>query len=393
MQKEQSQIERVVGMDMHPDIFTAAVMEGKDAGSAKVGALYDGIATERLEEWAKKHLGPLDLVVLEASGNSFEVVKRLKRVGVAAVVIESQRAGQIRKAYCNTDKLSAVKLGRVYLSGLAREVWTPDEQTRERREVLHSHRKAVTTCTRLRNRIRGFLNEHGKRAPRGTPLAQPKGRGWVLRCRAWTAVQQMLLEQMFEELWAAEKRRKQLRALMAREVLEDPELLPLVRLMGVRHIVAYGIGAVIGDIHRFANPKKLVAYLGLTPNRDRSGLTINRDGGLVPFGRKDLRSLLIQSAQNAMNQKKSPLHRWGWKLNLRKGHRNIAVAAVARKLTVSIWYLLKGRFTPLTEVSQTIRVKIHKLATEIGVKTIKAMGYRSKKAFEEEKFAFLLNSA
>ena len=94
-----------------------------------------------------------------------------------------------------------------------------------------------------------------------------------------------------------------------------------------------------------------------------------------------------------MNQKKSPLHRWGWKLNLRKGHRNIAVAAVARKLTVSIWYLLKGRFTPLTEVSQTIRVKIHKLATEIGVKTIKAMGYRSKKAFEEEKFAFLLNSA
>ena len=81
MQKEQSQIERVVGMDMHPDIFTAAVMEGKDAGSAKVGALYDGIATERLEEWAKKHLGPLDLVVLEASGNSFEVVKRLKRVG------------------------------------------------------------------------------------------------------------------------------------------------------------------------------------------------------------------------------------------------------------------------------------------------------------------------
>ena len=93
MQKEQSQIERVVGMDMHPDIFTAAVMEGKDAGSAKVGALYDGIATERLEEWAKKHLGPLDLVVLEASGNSFEVVKQLKSVGVAAVVIESQRAG------------------------------------------------------------------------------------------------------------------------------------------------------------------------------------------------------------------------------------------------------------------------------------------------------------
>ena len=287
-----------------------------------------------------------------------------------------------------------MKLGRVYLSGLAREVWTPDEQTRERREVLHSHRKAVTTCTRLRNRIRGFLNEHGKRAPRGTPLAQPKGRGWVLRCRAWTAVQQMLLEQMFEELWAAEKRRKQLRALMAREVLEDPELLPLVRLMGVR---PYRRLRYRGSDRRYPPLRQSEENWSLIWDWPqigiRSGLTINRDGGLVPFGRKDLRSLLIQSAQNAMNQKKESLHRWGWKLNLRKGHRNIAVAAVARKLTVSIWYLLKGRFTPLTEVSQTIRVKIHKLATEIGVKTIKAMGYRSKKAFEEEKFAFLLNSA
>ena len=75
----------------------------------------------------------------------------------------------------------------------------------------------------------------------------------------------MLLEQMFEELWAAEKRRKQLRALMAREVLEDPELLPLVRLMGVRHIVAYAIGAVVGDIHRFANPKKLGRLSGTDP--------------------------------------------------------------------------------------------------------------------------------
>ncbi len=256
---------------------------------------------------------------------------------------------------------------------------------------MHCHRKAVTTCTRLRNRIKSYLNERCKRLPRGTALTRPTGRAWALGCRPWTAVQQMLLEHMFEELWAAERRRKQLRALMAREVLEDPQLLPLVRIMGVRHIVAYAIGAVVADIHRFANPKKLVAYLGLSPQRNRSGLTINRDGGLVPYGRKDLRTLLIQSAQNTFNQKKSPLHRWGWKLLLRKGHRNIAVAAVARKLTVSIWYLLKGQFTPLVEASETIRIKIRKLATEVGLKTIKAMGYPTKIAFEKEKIEFLLN--
>ncbi len=118
-------------------------------------------------------------------------------------------------------------------------------------------------------------------------------------------------------------------------------------------------------------------------------MTISRLGGRS----WTCRALLIQSAQNALNQKNSPLHQWGWKLTLRKGHRNIAVAAVARKLTVSIWYLLKGHFSPLTEATETIRVKIHKLATEIGVKTIKMMGYASKTAFEEEKMALLVNPA
>jgi hypothetical protein len=85
-----------------------------------------------------------DLVVLEASGNSFESCERLKRCGVCAVVLESQRAGQIRKTYCANDRSDAVKLARIYLSGLAHSVWQPDAVTRERREVLHAYRKAVT---------------------------------------------------------------------------------------------------------------------------------------------------------------------------------------------------------------------------------------------------------
>lgn len=391
--KEEPSQPRVVGLDMHPDIFTAAILSGPDPASAQVEKIADKVSNDHLESWMKRNLKPCDLVVLEASGNSFEIVARLARIGIQAKVLESQRAGQIGKSYCSTDKLSAVKLARIYLSGLARIVWTPDAKARERRELLHCHRKTVCTCTRLRNRIRAFLNEHCKRLPRGTALCKSEGRSWVMRCRQWSPLQHTLLEQMFEELWLAEARRKQLRALMAREVLEDPQLLKLVRLMGVRHVVAFALGAIIGDIHRFASPKKLVAYIGLCPSRHRSGLSIKRDGGLSPYGRKDLRNLLVQSAQNALNQRNSPLHRWGWKLILRKGNRNVAVAAVARKITVSVWYLLKGCFTPLTEVNDTIKEKISKLATAVGVKTIKQMGYRSKKAFVEEKLNLLLNTA
>jgi transposase len=63
-----------------------------------------------------------------------------------------------------------------------------------------------------------------------------------------------------------------------------------MRLLGVRHIVAFAVAAVVGDIARFANPKKLVAYLGLTPSVEDSGETIRGRGQLVSFGRRSARA-------------------------------------------------------------------------------------------------------
>ena len=381
---------RVVGLDMHPDSFCAAILENTDAASAQIIQVFEHQSIHGLSAWAKKHLQASDVAVLEASGNSFEVVEKLKAVGRCGLVMESQRAGQIRKSYCNNDKISAVKLARIYLSGLAQIVWHPDAKTRQRRDIFHAHRKSVATTTRVRNRLRSYLSDQCVRLPKGCRLTQPSGQARVLAAKPWQPMQRYLLESLLSELIQAEKRRKQLRAIMAAEVLEDPQLLKLVRLMGVRHIVAFGIGAILGDIHRFANAKKLVAYLGLMPGRWQSGKT-TKQGGLVRFGRGDLRTLLIESAHNAMQQRNSPLHRWGWKLLARKGHKNIAVVAVARKLAVSIWYLLKGCFSPLLEINASLEVKVNKLATEVGLTSIKEMGFPSKKAFVEEKLNFLLN--
>lgn len=380
---------RVIGLDMHPDVFSAAALSGRDAARARVEQCWDRRASAELEKWART-LGRGDLVVLEASGNTFATTERLRAVGVQSVVLESQRAGQIRKTYCANDRLDAVKLARIYLSGLAHTVWEPDAQTRERREVLHTYGKAVTTATRTRNRLKSFLSDHAVRLKKGVRLTQPSGETTVLASRGWSALQSLLLKEMLAELRLAQERRKRLEALMAQEVAADPKLLQLVRLLGVRHIIAFAIGAVVGDITRFANPKKLVAYLGLAPAVDRSGNGGRGQEGLVSFGRGDLRHLLIQSAQNALTQPSSPLHTWGWKLCLRKSNKNVAVAAVARKLAVSIWYLLRGLFAPLTKLDATLEVKLGKLATAIGVPTIRSLGYSSKSAFLEEKTAWLL---
>jgi transposase len=383
---------RVIGLDLHPEVFSAAALSGREAATAQVVQNWDRWATPQLERWART-LQAGDVVVLEATGNAFTAAQQLRACGVAAVVLETQRAGQIRSSYCTNDRSDAVKLGRIYLSGLARIVWQPDPQTRERREVLHRYLRSTCDATRARNRLKSFLSDHALHLPRGTRLTQKSGRERVLGLASWSERQKVLLQQILDELAGADQRRRELTALMAREVTDDPALLHLLRLLGVRHIIAFAVGAVIGNIARFANPKKLVAYLGLTPRVEISGNDTRGPQALPKYGRGDLRALLIQAAHVALRRADHPLHAWAWKLCLRKSHKNVAVAAVARKLAVSVWYCLRGLLPALAAVDTRLEQKIGRIATVLGRKTIVLLGFESRTAFIKRQSEILLRPA
>lgn len=377
---------RIIGLDMHPDVFSAAALEASNAADATVEWVHDRCLTSRLEGWAGKFLQPGDVLVLEASGNSFEVCKRFHSLGYTALVLESAQASKIRENYCNDDRHSAVKLARVYLSGLVKLVWQPDEESREHREIHFAHRNVVKDTTRCRNRIRSFLNEHCVRLPKGTQLTRPSGLQRSLELHDWSPLQANLLRDKFAQLWDLEKRRKSLEQVMVRELIAHPQWAQLWRLMGVRHRVAFALMAMIGDVHRFPSAKKLVGYFGLSPRKQQSGNNPRgKEKGLTAGARADMRSLIIQSAQNALNQRNSPLHKWGWKLLLRK-NRNLAAAAVARKLVVAIWHLLNGHYTPMLEINSHLEQKLLRLATVLGKPILTELGYDNRAHFTQEIF-------
>lgn len=389
--KEERQVRKVIGLDAHPYLFSAAALAGADALQARVEWSVDRVGLDRLETVLRKRCQPGDLVVLEASGNTFAVAERLLRIGLAVKVLESQSAGQVGKTYCATDKTDALKLARIYLSGLAHEVWIPDPQAAERRELFLAHRNAVRDSVRARNRIWAFLNQQCQRRPRNLRLAGAGALDALLGLRAWTPMQQLLLADAVRAFQQAEERRGSLRAKIAAEVTADPQVLKLVRLLGIRDQVAFALAAFIGPVDRFAAPKKLVAFFGLNPSVSRSGIS-GGNGPLSGYGRSDVRALLIQSAQAILRSGQGPTHRWAVALKMRRG-TNIAVAALARKLVVSVWYLLKGLFTPLTEITTQLHVKMHKIASAIGKAELRRLGYRSLKVFEEEKLALLMQTS
>jgi len=375
---------RIIGLDMHPDVFAAAALVSDGKSDPRIAWVHDREATAELETWSKKHLKKNDIVVLEASGNSFEVAARLHAHGHTAIVLESAQAGKIRDNYCNDDRHSAAKLARVYQSGLAKEVWQPEAKTREYREVHFAHRNAAKDATRSRNRIHSHLNEHCVRLKKGTRLTEQSGEKTALAAKTWTPLQAELLRQKFAQLRETEARRKQLERLMVLELAANPRWASLWRLMGVRHRVAFALMAMIGDINRFPTAKKLVGYLGLAPGKEQSGNDAKgREKGLGHHGRGDVRALLIQSAQSVLNQRTSPLHKWGWKLLVKK-HRNHAAAAIARKLAVSIWHLLKGHYTPLEEAGKHLHTKLLKLSTVIGKEGLKNLGFKNRESFVDD---------
>jgi hypothetical protein len=191
---------------------------------------------------------------------------------------------------------------------------------------------------------------------------------------------------MLMELRHADEQRDHWRGLIAQEVLADPQLLSIVRLCGIREMVAFALGALIGDIKRFAEPRKRVKYIGLNPAFDDRGEG-QWSGGIAGHGRKDLRGLLIESAQ-AILRSRHPLAQWGKKLLARKGSVNLAAGAVARKLTVAIWYLLMGRWTPLEEIDERLALKVGKIITRVGLQGLKSLN-KTRLALRKETYDLL----
>jgi transposase len=353
-------------LDCHPDTYTAAVLKGTTPHDARKLGLRDKLSLESLLDWVQKEFTREDLFLLEAGSNSFEIHRRLLALGLRAVVLESAFVGKHAKTYADNDKMAAVRMVLVYLAGNAPCVWVPDAKSCERRELLHAQQDAVGEEVAALNAFKGYLNQFTIRlGKRGLHLEAT--RKWVLAQREWSALQRELLTTFLKRLDAAAERRKRLTRLIAQEVSADPLMLRCLKVLGVGMINAFALVAIIGDIRRFEGPEKLVAYIGLNPGQRQSGHGKHIKLGVGKHGRSDVRSLLIQGAHAVLRMgRHSKLGQWGWKLFARKGHRNIAVAAVARKLVVQVWHLLSGNAPTALDTSKSLALKFHKLTVLLG---------------------------
>lgn len=357
---------KIIGLDCHPDSFTLAVFVGQTPHDARKIGSKENLSLEELLKWAQAELSPQDIILMEAGSNSFEVCKQLGNLGLKACVLESCHVGKHAKTYADNDKMAAARIALVYLAGNAPCVWVPDEQTREQRELLHAYRKSVVEHTAATNSLKGYLNGRGVRLGKRS-LEDKATVQWILQQKPWTQLQIEILNEHFANIAESKERRKRLYRMIGAQMVEDPQMMRCMKVLGVGIVSAFALLAVIGDIRRFHTAQKLVAYVGLNPGRRQSGTGKDIRLGVGKRGRGDIRNLLVQGAQAVLRMgRNTTMGQWGWKLFARKGNRNVAVAAVARKLLVQVWHMLQGNPPTALETDKSFKLKLQKLAVVMG---------------------------
>src|SRR5215472_894369 len=297
----------------------------------------------------------------EAGPCGYGIQRHLSARGHECVVVAPslipKRAGDRIK----TDRRDAASLARLHRAGELTAVWVPDAKHEAMRDLVRARLDAVHALRRARQQLSGFLLRHG--CHYGRPAWTKLHRRWLAGLKFEQAVHHLVLEDYAQAVEAAEARRDRL-TLQIATMLPDWTLAPVVAALqamrGMALVNAARLVAELGDLTRFANPRQLMAYLGLVPSEYSSGASIKR-GGLTKAGNSAARRLLIEaswcyrfparvSRELLLRQEQLPkaIREIAWKAQTRLCARyrrlartgkpaNVVTAAIARELAGFVW--------------------------------------------------------
>jgi transposase len=233
------------------------------------------------------------------------------------------------------------------------------------RDLVRARLDAVHALRRARQQLSGFVLRQG--CHYGRPAWTKLHRRWLAGLRFEQAVHHIVLEDYIAAVEAAEARRERLTAqieAMLPEWTLAPVVAALQTMRGLALVNAATLIAELGDLSRFANPRQLMAYLGLVPCEHSSGASVKR-GGLTKAGNSAARRLLIEAAwcyrfparvsrELRLRQEEQPraIRAIAWKAQLRLCARyrqlarggkpaNVVTAAIARELAGFIWAIAR----------------------------------------------------
>jgi transposase len=323
---------RFIGLDVHRDFCEIAISEGSKARSAgRVKTNPEALAV------LGQSLNRQDRVILESTGNAFEIARTLEPFVGEVVIANPMHVRAISHAKVKNDQFDARTLAELLAADLVPRVWVGDEQTRILRRLTSRRTQLVRARTRPKNEISAVLVRNLKgRSPASDPFGK-QGRAWLAALEL-PDDERDTLQACLRQIDFLTTEIAHVDCQLAQHALRSPEVKRLMTIPGVGVTTAATLIAAIGDIHRFPTAKRLVGYLGIDPRVRQSGQSPARQGRISKQGPSGCRHVLVEAAWSAIKTP-GPLRAFYQRVKARRGAQ-VAIVATARKLACLCWQLL-----------------------------------------------------
>jgi transposase len=350
-----------VALDVHKNTITAAALPA-------AGGTPELVQLEHSEKAIRRLLTRLGgasglAVCYEAGPCGYELYRLLASLGVACDIVAPSLTPVRPGDRVKTDRRDARKLVRLYRAGELTFVQPPSPEQEGLRDLVRCRDDLRRTRTAARHRISKQLLRHGRVYREGKKAWTKQYQAWLRRQRLDDPLAQAAFEHMLCHLDATDA---QLQAIDRQldEVASSAPWCDPVRWLccfrGIATLTALGLLAEIGDFRRFASPRELMSFLGLTVSEYSSGERRSR-GSITKTGNRHARRLLVEAAWHYQHPPRlstrirasgelvppeTLARAWQAQIRLHQRHRHllrtgklptVATVAVARELCGFLW--------------------------------------------------------
>ena len=323
----------IIGCDFHTRYQEIAWLDTETGEIQERRLMHAG---DEVRKFYSSLTGPVR-VGIEATGYSQWFERMLHQMGHECWIGDAAeiRASVVRKQ--KTDRRDAAHVLELLITNRFPKIWVPTPAERDLRQLVLHRVKLVQMRTRVQNQLQ----------------AMAMGQGVCRKKKLWSVRGRAELEKLPLDRWAQRRRQEllqlldqldrsigELHAEVEQQARQNPDAALLMTHPGVGPVTSMAFVLTIGPASRFARGKKVASYLGLNPSEHSSGGR-QRLGSISTQGNSTLRWLLVEAGQTAA-RRDPELGRVYQRLKFRKGSA-IAKVAVARKLAVRLYWMLRSR--------------------------------------------------
>jgi transposase len=356
-----------VGLDVHKEtIAVADVAEEREAEVVSLGTI--GTRQGDIDKLLRKlhSKGKTLHLVYEAGPCGYWLYRYLTKKNLQCWVVAPSCLPKKASDRVKTDRRDAVQLARLLRSGDLTPVYIPSVEAEAIRDLVRAREDVLKDLKAAKVRLKAFLLRQDI-GYEGRANWGPAHLRWLAKVVCPTPAQPIVFQEYVRAVSEQTERLQRLEAELA-TVVPSWHWYPVVEaiqaLRGVPFTAAVTLIAELGDLSRFANPRQLMSYLGLTPSEHSSGER-RRQGAITKTGNAPARRVLVEGAwayrypakvsrhlQLRLEKVPKAIQDISWKAQVRlcKRYRrliargknaNQVVVAIAREMAAFAWAIAR----------------------------------------------------